>query len=175
VRAVLLDGDRLILFRRTVPGREPYWSAPGGHVEPDDPSLEHTLHREMFEELGAVVDAVTPLTTLLCRRDDGVKTQHVYGCRLVSMNLALRCGPEFDDPARGVYEVVRVPLDPERIAGIDLVPPELGAYLAEHITRLPELIVAAGPESAGRAGGPSDTSGRSATNGPTGPAWPATR
>lgn len=140
VRAILLDDDRLVLFRRTVPGEKLYWSIPGGHVEPEDASLEHTLHREVLEELGAVVSGVTPLTTLECVRDEGVKTQHVYGCRLVSMDPALRCGPEFSDPARGLYEVVRLPLDPAEIAAINLIPPELGAYLADNISRLPELI-----------------------------------
>ncbi|MER7133368.1 NUDIX hydrolase [Streptosporangium saharense] len=140
VRAVLLDDDRLVLFRRTVPGQDLYWSIPGGHVEPQDASLEHTLHREVLEELGAVVSDVTPLTTLECVRDDGVKTQHVYGCRLVSMDPALRCGPEFSDPARGVYEVVRLPLDPGEITAINIIPPELGSYLADNIARLPELI-----------------------------------
>lgn len=140
VRAVLLEEDRLLLFRRTVPGLALYWSAPGGHVEPEDASLEDTLHREMFEELGATVGAVTPLTTLTCPREEGVKTQHVYGCRLVTIDAALRCGPEFDDPARGVYEVVRLPLNPEEITAINLVPHELRAYLSGVVTRLPELI-----------------------------------
>ncbi|WP_433256242.1 NUDIX hydrolase [Streptosporangium sp. CA-135522] len=140
VRAVLIDDDRLVLFRRTVPGEELYWSIPGGHVEPEDASLEDTLHREVLEELGATVSGVTPLTTLECVREEGVKTQHVYGCRLVSMDPALRCGPEFNDPARGLYEVVRLPLDPAEITAINLIPRELGAYLADHISRLPELI-----------------------------------
>ncbi|GAA3138985.1 hypothetical protein GCM10010466_32640 [Planomonospora alba] len=140
VRAVLLDGDRIVLFRRTVPGRETYWSAPGGHVEPEDGSLEDTLHRELMEELGATVSAVTPLTTLRCPRAGGVKLQHVYGCRLVSMDPALRCGPEFTEPGRGVYEVVRLPLDPAGITALNLVPAELRAYLAGTVTRLPDLI-----------------------------------
>ncbi|MFC4060138.1 NUDIX domain-containing protein [Planomonospora corallina] len=140
VRALLLDGDRIVLFRRTVPGRELYWSAPGGHVEPGDGCLEDTLHRELLEELGATVSAVTPLTTLRCPHAEGVKLQHVYGCRLVSMDPALRCGPEFTEPGRGVYEVVRLPLDPDQIAAINLVPAELGAYLTDAVTRLPDLI-----------------------------------
>lgn len=140
VRAVVLDGDRLLLFRRTVPGRPPYWSVPGGHVEPQDATLEHTLHREVLEELGATVGSVTPLTTLTCVQTEGIKTQHVYGCRLLTIDPALRCGPEFDDPARGGYELVRMALRPEEITAIPLVPEELAAYLAEHITRLPELI-----------------------------------
>ncbi|GAA5070290.1 8-oxo-dGTP pyrophosphatase MutT (NUDIX family) [Thermocatellispora tengchongensis] len=140
VRAVILDDDRLILFRRTVPGRPLYWSAPGGHVEPGDATLEDTLRREMLEELGATVGGVTPLVTLSYPSGDGVKVQHVYGCRLLTMDLALRCGPEFRDPASGVYEVVRLPLAPEEIAGINLVPGELRDYLARTITDLPALI-----------------------------------
>ncbi|MEV4165144.1 NUDIX hydrolase [Nonomuraea dietziae] len=141
VRGVLLDDDeRLVLFRRTVPGRPLYWSVPGGHVEPGDASLEHTLRRELLEELGAEVSAVTPLTTLSYPYKGAVKTQHVYGCRLVSMDPALRHGPEWDDPTRGVYEVERLRLDPSEIASRHLVPEVLGDYLAGHIASLPRLI-----------------------------------
>ena len=34
-RAVLLDGDDLILIKRTKPGVDPYWLTPGGGVEPE--------------------------------------------------------------------------------------------------------------------------------------------
>ena len=50
----------------------------------------------MLEELGATVGCVTPLTTLACARENGVKTQYVYGCRLLTMDPGLRCGPEFE-------------------------------------------------------------------------------
>lgn len=146
VRAVLLDGvagkERLVLFRRTVPGRPLYWSAPGGHVEPEDGSPEAALHREMLEELGATVGSVTLLTTLTCRRPYGMQTQYVYGCRLLTLDPSLRCGPEFADPAHGVYEVVRLPLAAEEIRSLNLVPAELGAYLATTVSRLPHLIPA---------------------------------
>jgi len=35
---------------------------------------------------------------------------------------------------------VRLPLDPAEISAINLVPPELGAYLTGTVTRLPALI-----------------------------------
>ncbi len=155
VRAVILDEDRLVLFRRTPPGRPLYWSVPGGHVEPEDRTLEDTLRREVLEELGATVGGITPLTTLTYVRNRAIKTQHVYGCRLLTMDLALRSGPEFTDPAKGVYEVVRVPLSPAQITGIPLVPEELGDYLAAHIARLPDLI---GPAPTAR-GGPASPRG----------------
>lgn len=155
VRAVLLDGDRLVLFRRTVPGRPVYWSAPGGHVEPEDATLEDTLRRELREELGATVTAITPLTVLACPHPEGVKIQHVYGCRLVAMDPALRCGPEFTEPGRGRYEVMRLPLRPAEIAPLPLIPVELRAYLVARLAELPRLIDGAGF----RAGGPPSPTG----------------
>ncbi|MFI7639814.1 NUDIX domain-containing protein [Nonomuraea sp. NPDC049400] len=141
VRGVLLDhNERLVLFRRTVPGRDVYWSIPGGHVEPGDDTLEHTLHREMLEELGATVSSVTPLTTVSYPWQGEIKTQHVYGCRLVSMDPGLRHGPEFEDPSSGLYEVERVRLDRSEITSRHLVPEAVAAYLSEHIAALPRLI-----------------------------------
>ncbi len=146
VRGILLDEDeRLVVFRRTVPGRDLYWSVPGGHVEPGDATLEHTLHRELLEELGATVSAVTPLTTVSYPWQGEIKVQHVYGCRLLSMDPALRHGPEFEDPSRGVYEVERLPLAESEITSRHLVPEAVAAYLSVHITALPRLI--AGPRS----------------------------
>ncbi|GAA2295341.1 hypothetical protein GCM10010149_49520 [Nonomuraea roseoviolacea subsp. roseoviolacea] len=148
VRGLLLDREeRLLLFRRTVPGREVYWSVPGGHVEPGDATLEHTLHRELLEELGATVSAVTPLTTVRYPWQGGVKVQHVYGCRLVAMDWALRHGPEVDDAARGRYEVERVPLRRSEITSRHVVPEAVAGYLSEHIAALPRLIPRDGPRS----------------------------
>ncbi|HWU11969.1 MAG TPA: NUDIX domain-containing protein, partial [Streptomyces sp.] len=52
-RAILLDGDDLILIKRTKPGVDPYWLTPGGGVEPEDTTVVDALHREVDEELGA--------------------------------------------------------------------------------------------------------------------------
>lgn len=146
VRGVLLDDDeRLLIFRRTVPGRDVYWSVPGGHVEPGDATLEHTLRRELLEELGATVSSVTPLTTVSYPWEGGTKLQHLYGCRLLALDPALRHGPEVDDPSNGVYEVERVALERSEITSRHLVPEAVAAYLATHIAALPRLI--AGPRS----------------------------
>lgn len=141
VRGVLLDHDeRLVLFRRTVPGRDLYWSVPGGHVEPEDGTLEDTLRRELLEELGATVFAVTPLTTVSYPWKGEVKTQYVYGCRLVSMDPELRHGPEFEDPSRGLYEVECVELDQSEISARNLIPEAVADYLSANIAALPRLI-----------------------------------
>ncbi|AQZ64565.1 unnamed protein product [[Actinomadura] parvosata subsp. kistnae] len=141
VRGVLLDHDeRLVLFRRTVPGRARYWSVPGGHVEPEDGSLEDTLRRELLEELGATVSDVTFLVSVSYPWQGEVKTQHVFGCRLVSMDPELRHGPEFEDPSRGLYEVERVPLRRSEIFSRNLIPQAVAGYLSASITALPRLI-----------------------------------
>ncbi|MFG1695484.1 NUDIX domain-containing protein [Nonomuraea sp. NPDC049309] len=142
VRGVLLDHDeRLVLFRRTVPGRARYWTVPGGHVEPEDGTLVDALHRELLEELGATVFAVRHLVTVSYPWMGEVKTQHVYGCRLATMDPALCTGPEFSDPARGVYEVERVPLKRSELFARNLIPQAVAGYLSATITALPRLIV----------------------------------
>ncbi|MDX6313757.1 MAG: hypothetical protein QOF44_3221, partial [Streptomyces sp.] len=52
-RAILLDGDSLVLIKRTKPGLSPYWITPGGGVDPGDATIVDALHRELDEELGA--------------------------------------------------------------------------------------------------------------------------
>ncbi|MFW6692633.1 NUDIX hydrolase [Streptomyces sp. MAR4 CNX-425] len=150
-RAVLLDGDEMLLIKRTKPGHEPYWITPGGGVEPGDASVVAALHREVDEELGARVTRVVPVfvDTVPEKPEDraapedpdapgtpagehGVKVQHFFACRLVSMDLTRRHGPEVDEP-RGEYETVRVPFTREGVDSVDVVPPSLRAFLVKNI------------------------------------------
>ncbi|MEU6481309.1 NUDIX hydrolase [Streptomyces sp. NPDC047017] len=137
-RAVLLDGDDLVLIKRTKPGVDPYWVTPGGGVEPGDPTVVDALHREVDEELGAKITDVVPCfvdTVEHIGADGGatgVKVQHFFVCRLASMDLSLRHGPEMDEPA-GEYEIVRVPFTRVGIASVHLVPLSLRHYLDGNI------------------------------------------
>ncbi|MEU3600807.1 NUDIX hydrolase [Streptomyces sp. NPDC006798] len=139
-RAVLLDGDDLILIKRTRPGVDPYWLTPGGGVEPGDASVVDALHREVDEELGAQITDVVPcfVDTVEHIGGDGttgvtgVKVQHFFVCRLVAMDPARRHGPEMDEP-QGEYEIVRVPFSRMGIAGVHLVPLSLRHYLDGNI------------------------------------------
>jgi 8-oxo-dGTP pyrophosphatase MutT (NUDIX family) len=146
-RALLLDWSgvgtgtgppELVLIKRTKPGRAPYWITPGGGVEPDvDGSVVEALHREVDEELGAKVTDVVPafVDTVPHTTDEGrtgVKVQHFFACRLASMDLSLRHGPEVDEPC-GEYEFVRVPFTREGVASVDVVPPALSTYLDKNI------------------------------------------
>ncbi|WP_181765697.1 NUDIX domain-containing protein [Streptomyces albidus (ex Kaewkla and Franco 2022)] len=160
-RAILLDGDgpydparsagrpaeppHLILIKRTKPDSAPYWITPGGGVEPDvDSTVVDALHREVDEELGAKVTDVVPafVDTVPHTTDSGeagVKVQHFFVCRLASMDLSRRHGPEVDEPC-GEYEFVRVPFTREGIASVEVVPPALRTYLDANIEGVQALL-----------------------------------
>ncbi|MET7639304.1 NUDIX hydrolase [Streptomyces sp. NPDC005438] len=165
-RAILLDGPEptapfeedagweLVLIKRTKPGRAPYWITPGGGVEPEDSSVISGLHREVDEELGAKVTDVVPafVDTVdypsAVEREAaapgetlprGVKVQHFFVCRLASMDLGRRHGPEVEEPC-GRYEVVRVPFTRAGIASVDLVPTRLRDYLDANIEGVRALL-----------------------------------
>ncbi|PNG98616.1 hypothetical protein SMF913_14641 [Streptomyces malaysiensis] len=161
-RAILLEGDtaapRMILIKRTKPGEEPYWITPGGGMEPEDATVVEALHREVDEELGAKVTDVVPafVDTVPHTAEGpagadgtegaecaegavGVKVQHFFVCRLASMDLSRRHGPEVDEPC-GEYDVVRVPFTREGIASVGVVPPSLRAYLDANIEGVLALL-----------------------------------
>ncbi|MEU1801862.1 NUDIX hydrolase [Streptomyces sp. NPDC019937] len=146
-RAILLDGDtdpRMILIKRTKPGQQPYWITPGGGVEPEDGTVVEALHREVDEELGAKVTDVVPAFVDTVPHPeggipDGVKVQHFFVCRLASMDLSRRHGPEVEEPC-GEYEVVRIPFTREGIASVGMVPPSLRAYLDANVEGVRALL-----------------------------------
>ncbi|MGP3980703.1 NUDIX domain-containing protein [Streptomyces sp. KR80] len=136
-RAILLDGDDMILIKRTKPGRPPYWITPGGGVEPGDATVVDALHREVDEELGAKITDVVPVfvDTVEHISDGGVtgvKVQHFFVCRLESMDASRRHGPEVDEPS-GEYEIVRIPFTRVGIASVEVVPLSLRHYLDGNI------------------------------------------
>ncbi|MDF9814342.1 NUDIX hydrolase [Streptomyces sp. SPB162] len=143
-RAILFDGDCMVLIKRTKPGLAPYWITPGGGVEDDDPSVVDALHREVDEELGAKITDVVPafvdsVEHIAENGAHGVKVQYFFACRLASMDPALRHGPEMDDPC-GTYDVVRVPFTRVGLASVEVVPLTLRHYLDANIEGVLGLI-----------------------------------
>jgi 8-oxo-dGTP pyrophosphatase MutT (NUDIX family) len=139
VRALLLDeNDNLVVFRRDVPGRGVYWSAPGGKVDPGETD-EEALRRELFEELGATVGEVRYLFTAPADPPAWQNTHRFFVTRLVSMDLSQRTGEEFHDPGKGTYDVELIPCDPTALKAFRLVPDKLARYLDEHAGSLPAL------------------------------------
>lgn len=144
MRAVLFDDqDRLLLIRRTKPDRPVYWTTAGGGVEPDDPSRESALRRELLEELGARI--VVGQQVFLASAPNGARIdiQHFFLCRVVSVDPALGSGPEYADPARGDYDPVRVL--PDQLAAIDLRPVELRTFLTNNVDALVSEAALLGP------------------------------
>ncbi|MGD3109413.1 NUDIX hydrolase [Streptomyces sp. YGL11-2] len=139
-RAILLDGDELVLIKRTKPGREPYWVSVGGGVEEEDPTIEDALHREVFEELGGKLDRAELVHLISDELEDGVGVQHIFAARLVSMDLSSRTGTEFSKPERGAYEVVRVPFTAEALRGLNLMPPALSEFIAANTEAIASVL-----------------------------------
>lgn len=142
-RGIIIDEDgRLVLFRRTLPKKKPYWSTPGGGVDDEDGSVEAALHREIAEELGAVVDRAQPVFVNTIPRGEGVNIQHFFVCRLVSMDLARRTGSEFNNPAKGRYNVERIDLRGKKLSRYDLQPPAVKAFVLANRQTLLTLALA---------------------------------
>ncbi|MDF4251669.1 NUDIX hydrolase [Streptomyces sp. WMMB303] len=166
-RAILLAAGEgpaptveLILIKRTKPGQEPYWITPGGGVEPGvDRTVEDALHREVAEELGGAITDVVPafVDTVSdpAETPGGVKVQHFFVCRLVSLDPRLRHGPEVEEP-QGEYEIVRLPFTPQGLNSVEVVPPRLRAYLAANIEGVQALLA---PDLRRPSPGPADPPG----------------
>jgi ADP-ribose pyrophosphatase YjhB (NUDIX family) len=143
-RAILVDDSaRLVLVKRTKPGRAPYWTTAGGGIEDADASAEAAMRREIFEELGAEAGAASQVFMLSEQWRDSVRVQHFFVARLVRLDLAARTGPELLDPSLGTYDVEYVDLRGDALAGIDLRPAELKDFIvANKIALLDEVGLA---------------------------------
>ena len=137
-RAILIDDRaRLVMIKRTKPGQAaPYWTTAGGGVDDSDESVEAAMRRELFEELGATAGRASQVFLVSEQRPDGVRVQHFFVARLVSLNLAARTGSEVLDPSRGTYLDDYVDLRADALASIDLRPAELKDFILANRTAL---------------------------------------
>ena len=79
--AVIRDGDRILLTKRSDNGR---WCLPGGHIDPGESVAEATA-REVLEETGLVIRlgrliGVYSSPNFLVEYKDGNKAQFVFTC-----------------------------------------------------------------------------------------------
>ncbi|MGH3587180.1 MAG: NUDIX domain-containing protein [Pseudonocardia sp.] len=133
-RAVLLDDNgRLVTIRRTRPGQPPYWTSPGGGVEPTDRTHEAAVERVLREELGARARVGPQVLLLSIPEAAGVSVQHFFLCRLLSIDPGLRTGPEYTGPVRG-YELDRIAMS--ELADLDLRPVALKALITANMSVL---------------------------------------
>jgi ADP-ribose pyrophosphatase YjhB (NUDIX family) len=144
-RAILLTDDgELLLIKRTKPGQQPYWTAPGGGVEDSDASVEAALHRELVEELGARVAGASQVFLVSTPAEGGVSVQHIFAARLSEIDEQARSGEEYSDLSRGGYELDRVDLRSDALSAVDLKPAALKEFiLANREALLVEVAPAA--------------------------------
>ncbi|MGW4527886.1 NUDIX domain-containing protein [Amycolatopsis sp. NPDC004378] len=135
-RALLLDDDaRLVLIKRTKVGQPPYWTAPGGGVEPGEYPVD-ALGRELGEELGAAAWIGGRVLLISTPSDTGetVSVQEIFVARLDTLRPAARTGAEWRDPSRGGYEVERH--DITGIGDIDVKPAVLRDFVVANADAL---------------------------------------
>lgn len=129
-RAILIDDDgRLVLIKRATPGQAPYWTVPGGGVDPADASVEAALHRELAEELGAEASGAARVFLFSSPSDAGLAVQHFFVARLRKLNESGRSGPEFGDASRGGYDLDRIGLRGDDLVSVDLKPAALKEFI----------------------------------------------
>ncbi|MFI0242992.1 NUDIX domain-containing protein [Streptomyces sp. NPDC016845] len=142
VRAVLLTPvDWLLLIRRTWPGGTPYWTLPGGHVEPDDLDLRAALTREVYEETASTPHILGRLLTF----DDTHQRDHVYLARITSWSECSRTGPEIDDPLHGTYQLDEIPHTSAALAALPLLPEAVASFLHRTAENAEDLTTLADP------------------------------
>lgn len=130
MRAILLvERDHVMLIQRIRAGHAAYWVAPGGGLDPTDASPEAALMRELREELGATARIVYPAFSTLPHGDHTAQT--FYLCHALSIDLDSQHGPEFDEPANGVYRPVLLPLLRAPLHALNIQPHDLQTYLLE--------------------------------------------
>jgi 8-oxo-dGTP pyrophosphatase MutT (NUDIX family) len=141
VRAVLVtESGKALMIKRIRPGMPPYWVLPGGHVDPDDSSLEAALAREILEELTGEVE----LLSLVHIEQSDNERQFFYLGRIDHWSFADRAGPEFSEDGRGEYILEEIPLTLEALSMIDLKPLQIAAFVRAAIAEgglfsLPDL------------------------------------
>lgn len=139
-RAVLIDGDELVLIRRTRPGRAPYCVTVGGGVEADDASVEDALHREVYEELGGTLSHAQLIYLITDELEAHIGVQYIYAACLQNMDLAARTGTEFSKPERGGYEVIRVPFTADSVRAMNVMPPPLAEFIAANVEAITSAL-----------------------------------
>jgi mutator protein MutT len=134
VRAVIFDGDNVILIKRVKHGEE-YWVFPGGLVEEGE-TVTEALERECQEELGINIK----VGKLLVKRDldlyEAKQMEYFYFCKKTGGVLGTGEGPEFSeykDRGWGTHEPMSLPK--EKIKEIDLLPEEVKNLVLEAIKR----------------------------------------
>lgn len=84
-KALVTVGDRILLVKERHDDGTPFWTLPGGGVEPGESDIE-ALERELAEELRCRAEVLARETSLLYAHSSSERLSRyvVYRCRLAS-------------------------------------------------------------------------------------------
>lgn len=136
VRAILIDGDRLALIKRTKNGQEPYLTFVGGGVEPEDTSLKSALKREIYEEIGATA-AIHGDAFWVSK--DSKAIQHFY---IATSDLSTRSKTSEVDqiqPLENRRELVMLDCTAEKVLAAPIRPTEIKPEIVQRLAEILEL------------------------------------
>ena len=119
VRAVLLDGRRVLLVKHTY---TPGWQFPGGGVEPGE-TAEVAAGRETLEETGYMVDGRPALHGFFLNRIAGGQRDHVAVYIWREFRSQLEFAPNLEIAECGWFDV-------------DALPPDVGQGTARRIREI---------------------------------------
>jgi ADP-ribose pyrophosphatase YjhB (NUDIX family) len=140
VRGILIkDRERILLIKRVRPGSEPYWVFPGGGLENTDESLEAALGREILEELAGAISIKKLVKVREVQSNDGIVIESFFLCDVLAYDFSQKTGPEFADSERGEYVLQEIPLRPDTISDLNILPAELKIFLLENVDKLYSL------------------------------------
>ncbi len=96
-KALITAGDRLLLVKETHDDGSPFWTLPGGGVEPGETDTD-ALHREIAEELLCQVDITEKRTAVWYAHSSTEKLSLyvIYDCTLQSRPVP--------NPIEGVFD-----------------------------------------------------------------------
>jgi ADP-ribose pyrophosphatase YjhB (NUDIX family) len=104
VGAVVHDGDRVLMCRRSIPPREGFWTLPAGHLEIGE-TPEDGVRREAWEEARARLDVELLLSVYTIFQP--AQVQLIYRARLADPHV--EAGPESHEVA--LYRWDEIPWD----------------------------------------------------------------
>lgn len=132
-RAVIFDGDNLILIKRTKPKHEDYWVFPGGVVEEGE-NVKNALIRECKEELGIKIKIGELLAKKVLDIYEEKYLEYFYLCEKTGGKLGTGDGPEFSeykDKGWGIHEPLMV--NKNEIKNLNILPEEVKNKVVESI------------------------------------------
>lgn len=111
VRAIIKEGENILLIHRIKQGRE-YWVFPGGGVEKTDTNHKSALTRECKEELGVDIQVGDLFTIYEFGKTGKEQREYFYFCEITGGELGTGSGPEFQEGTHyeGMYALEWIPL-----------------------------------------------------------------